>query len=548
MNSPSKLESLALRYAPYVGDLHAFFVGCGMPYGSPEDLAPFAEALTVPGSFSEDMGAIVRSVIYRENKAITLVELLELLVVAAGGSQVDQTADDLHHPVRQILDFVRDVYRSLQKRAAGELLPLVAAVPAFEEAIAAEPMPATDLLTSPEPFADADRTSIAVKDPAHEVDSQPASHMHTGPAVDLDQVSQPPAVFLDESVASDPLTEAREPAPFPLFDVDERSIPDPSARSPASSASPTSFASPYPAPGEPAFSDPTPRVPPSRLSEAAKVSAARPPLLERRWFAVTALWAAVLAGGSGLLLRPPATPLDANAEKIPSRNPPGNAALSLPIPSAVATPVVYRDPNSPEPTIAPAIADSSATDASSGMMDMGTTTSAHHRSGGRTRTTPPGQPPPAATGMHSPRRSPGTETAYATPEPFPGATYPETASVAGPASNRSTRPDRPVRTATDVHGGSISVSSGTMSGNLVTAPPPEYPTLARMTHTEGEVILQAFVARDGSVIATHVLRGHHLLRGAAEHAVRSWHYRPYVVDGKATEISTIVTMSFRLHP
>ena len=90
------------------------------------------------------------------------------------------------------------------------------------------------------------------------------------------------------------------------------------------------------------------------------------------------------------------------------------------------------------------------------------------------------------------------------------------------------------------------VSSGVMSSNLISAPAPEYPVLAKLTRVEGQVIMQAVVSRSGHVVATHVLQGHHLLRGAAEHAVRSWRYRPYVIGGRPTDVETIVFVDFRL--
>ena len=93
--------------------------------------------------------------------------------------------------------------------------------------------------------------------------------------------------------------------------------------------------------------------------------------------------------------------------------------------------------------------------------------------------------------------------------------------------------------------GTYTVSSGVMAANLISAPTPEYPRLAGMFHIEGQVILQAVVSRNGRVVATHVLRGHRLLRGAAADAVRQWRYRPYVVNGQATDVATIVTVNFR---
>jgi protein TonB len=91
------------------------------------------------------------------------------------------------------------------------------------------------------------------------------------------------------------------------------------------------------------------------------------------------------------------------------------------------------------------------------------------------------------------------------------------------------------------------VSSGLMAANLISAPNPEYPALARLTHTQGEVILQAVISRDGHVSAAHVISGPHLLRGAAVDAVKRWRYRPYLADGHPVDVATIIRVDFRAH-
>jgi TonB family protein len=83
-----------------------------------------------------------------------------------------------------------------------------------------------------------------------------------------------------------------------------------------------------------------------------------------------------------------------------------------------------------------------------------------------------------------------------------------------------------------------------MAANLVSAPEPSYPMIARLAHIEGQVILQAVIAKDGTVSTTRVLRGNRLLRGAAEDAVRRWLYRPYRVNGRPVDVATIVTVDF----
>ena len=93
--------------------------------------------------------------------------------------------------------------------------------------------------------------------------------------------------------------------------------------------------------------------------------------------------------------------------------------------------------------------------------------------------------------------------------------------------------------------GVYTVSPGVMAAKLISGPAPAYPKLAGLIHMEGQVTLQAVVGRDGKVVATHVLQGHRLLRGAALDAVRRWRYRPYLVNGQPADVATIVTVNFR---
>ena len=94
--------------------------------------------------------------------------------------------------------------------------------------------------------------------------------------------------------------------------------------------------------------------------------------------------------------------------------------------------------------------------------------------------------------------------------------------------------------------GVLFVSSGLMTDNLLSAVPPAYPGLASLLHIQGPVVMQAIVSPDGTISATRVLRGNWLLRRAAEHAVLRWRYRPYVLNGRAIDISTIITLQFQL--
>ena len=86
------------------------------------------------------------------------------------------------------------------------------------------------------------------------------------------------------------------------------------------------------------------------------------------------------------------------------------------------------------------------------------------------------------------------------PKPSAGVPEPTTSSNASSlAMPRSTRVSP------------FEISPGIMASHLVSAPPPNYPVLARIARVKGQVALQAVISQDGSVVATHVLSGHRLL-------------------------------------
>ena len=90
----------------------------------------------------------------------------------------------------------------------------------------------------------------------------------------------------------------------------------------------------------------------------------------------------------------------------------------------------------------------------------------------------------------------------------------------------------------------ITVSSDAMAANLLSSQSPEYPGAARLAHQEGPVVVQAVISKEGKVDRVRVLRGHLLLRRAAANAVRTWRYKPYLLNGQPVEVATTITVNF----
>jgi TonB family protein len=75
---------------------------------------------------------------------------------------------------------------------------------------------------------------------------------------------------------------------------------------------------------------------------------------------------------------------------------------------------------------------------------------------------------------------------------------------------------------------------------------PGYPEQALRAGLQGSVVLQALIGRDGNIRDLKLIRGSFLLGKAAYQAVRLWRYQPWVVNGRAVEAQTFVTVDFRL--
>lgn len=75
---------------------------------------------------------------------------------------------------------------------------------------------------------------------------------------------------------------------------------------------------------------------------------------------------------------------------------------------------------------------------------------------------------------------------------------------------------------------------------------PSYPEKAVRERLQGPVVLQAFIARDGTIQDLKLIRGSLLLGEAAYRAVRQWRYQPYLINGRAVEAQTLVTVDFKL--
>jgi TonB family protein len=90
------------------------------------------------------------------------------------------------------------------------------------------------------------------------------------------------------------------------------------------------------------------------------------------------------------------------------------------------------------------------------------------------------------------------------------------------------------------------VSGAVMQSLLVKKVAPSYPPLARQARIQGTVILGATITKTGDVENIQLVSGHPMLAPAAIEAVKQWKYSPYMLNGEATEIQTMIQVNFTL--
>jgi len=94
--------------------------------------------------------------------------------------------------------------------------------------------------------------------------------------------------------------------------------------------------------------------------------------------------------------------------------------------------------------------------------------------------------------------------------------------------------------------GPARVSSGVVAGLAISQTKPVYPPIAKAAHVSGAVVLHALISKSGTIVNLTVVSGPEMLRSSALEAVRSWRYKPYVLNGEPTEVDTTVTVNFNI--
>jgi len=92
----------------------------------------------------------------------------------------------------------------------------------------------------------------------------------------------------------------------------------------------------------------------------------------------------------------------------------------------------------------------------------------------------------------------------------------------------------------------MKISGGVLEGMLISKTPPAYPTIARTAGIAGTVMLAASISKEGTIENLRVVSGHPMLTQAAMNAVKTWRYRPYLLNGQPVEVETTINVVFAM--
>ncbi len=156
--------------------------------------------------------------------------------------------------------------------------------------------------------------------------------------------------------------------------------------------------------------------------------------------------------------------------------------------------------------------------------------------------------PEPVTVIETPHSAPVQPTVPAPQPPTPAAATPENSRPASEGRVGVIIPDSLRNTPSPTPANALepfSVPEETAQSWLIHKVDPQYPAQALSQRLEGPVVLQAWVAKDGTVRDLKLVKGYFALGRAAIDAVRQWRFKPCTQNGKAIDFQTSITLTFR---
>ena len=94
--------------------------------------------------------------------------------------------------------------------------------------------------------------------------------------------------------------------------------------------------------------------------------------------------------------------------------------------------------------------------------------------------------------------------------------------------------------------GPVRVPSVVVEGLVIRKTIPVYPPIAVAAQIQGTVMLLATISKNGTIENLRVASGPAMLQQAAIDAVKTWRYKPYLLNGQPVEVETTVNVVFSL--
>jgi periplasmic protein TonB len=116
--------------------------------------------------------------------------------------------------------------------------------------------------------------------------------------------------------------------------------------------------------------------------------------------------------------------------------------------------------------------------------------------------------------------------------------------VIGGVLNTAARPVPPPPTVKP--NGPVRVGGHVRQPKVIVQVLPKYPVLARETHVQGQVRIDAVLDEQGNVVEMKIVSGHPLLYQAALDALKQWKYEPTYLNDRPIAVRLIVTINFQL--
>ena len=92
----------------------------------------------------------------------------------------------------------------------------------------------------------------------------------------------------------------------------------------------------------------------------------------------------------------------------------------------------------------------------------------------------------------------------------------------------------------------VNISAGVAVGMLIQRTQPVYPPIAKAARVSGTVVLQATISKAGTIQNLRVVSGPAMLQQSALDAVKTWRYRPYLLNNEPVEVETTINVIFSL--